>query len=82
MQLHEDLVRIIEEQIGIEKESVASFAETEQRVGTGIAKLLLCEMRMDSQKHASILEGVLETLKSIHHPTPLRKKHLPDSLIP
>jgi len=50
------------------KESVARFAETEQRVGTGIAKLLLREMRMDSQKHASILEGVLETLKE--HPSP------------
>ena len=68
MELHEDLVKLIEEQIGIEKESVTMFAETEQRVGTGIAKLLLSEMRMDSQKHASILEGVLETLK--RHPSP------------
>jgi rubrerythrin len=63
MELHEDLLKLIEEQIGIEKESVTRFAETEQRVGTGIAKLLLREMRMDSQKHASILEGVLDALK-------------------
>ena len=68
MEPHEDLVKVIEEQVGIEKESVARFAETEQRVGTGAAKLLLREMRMDSQKHASILEGVLETLKE--HPSP------------
>jgi len=68
MELHEDLVKLIEEQIGIEKESVAMFAETEQRVGTSIAKLLLSEMRMDSQKHASILEEVLKTLKG--HPPP------------
>ena len=68
MELHEDLVKLIEEQIGIEKESVTLFAGTEQRVGTGIAKLLLREMRMDSQKHASILEEVLETLKG--HPSP------------
>jgi rubrerythrin len=68
MELHEDLVKLIEEQIGIEKESVTMFAETEQRVGTGIAKLLLSEIRMDSQKHASILEEVLETLK--RHPSP------------
>jgi rubrerythrin len=68
MELHEDLVKLVEEQIGIEKESVAMFAETEQRVGTSIAKLLLREMRMDSQKHASILEEVLETLKG--HPSP------------
>jgi rubrerythrin len=68
MELHQDLVKLIEEQIEIEKESVATFAETERRVGTGIAKLLLREMRMDSQKHASILEGVLERLKE--HPSP------------
>ena len=68
MEPHEDLVKLIEEQIGIEKESVARFAETEQRVATGTAKLLLYEMRMDSQKHASILEAVLETLKG--HPSP------------
>jgi rubrerythrin len=68
MEPHEDLLKLIEEQIGIENESVARLAETEQRVGTGIAKLLLREMRMDSQKHASILEGVLETLKG--HPSP------------
>jgi hypothetical protein len=71
MELHEDLLKLIEEQIGIEKDSVATFAETEQRVGTGIAKLLLREMRMDSQKHASILEGVLETLQTLKgHPSP------------
>ena len=68
MEIHEDLVKLIEEQIAIEKESVAMFAETEQRVGTGIAKLLIREIRMDSQKHASILEEVLETLKG--HPSP------------
>ena len=68
MELHEDLVKLIAEQIGIEKESVTMFAETEQKVGTSIAKLLLSEMRMDSQKHASILEEVLETLKG--HPPP------------
>ena len=68
MEPHEDLLKLIEEQIGIEKESVARLAETEQRAGTGTAKLLLREMRMDSQKHASILEEVLETLKE--HPSP------------
>jgi rubrerythrin len=63
MEPREDLRKLIEEQIKIERESVSSFAETEQRVGTGTARLLLCEMRMDSQKHASILEGVLEALE-------------------
>jgi hypothetical protein len=60
----EELVKLIEEQIGIEKESVAKFAETETKVHTGTAGLLLCEMRMDSQKHASVLEAVLKILKT------------------
>jgi len=76
MEPPEDLVKLIEEQIKIEKEGVASFGETEQRVGTGAAKLLLCEMRMDSQKHASILEGVLEVLKGPPSPNSSWQKPL------
>ena len=67
MDSHEELAKLIEEQIGIEKESVTSLAETEKKVHTGTAALLLREMRMDSQKHASILEAVLEILRS--HPS-------------
>jgi len=43
---------------------VARLSETEQKVGTGAAKLLLVEMRCDSQKHAAVLEAVVEALKS------------------
>jgi hypothetical protein len=57
------LVDLIREQVEIEKESVARLAETEKRVGTSTARLLLCEMRMDSQKHASVLEAALEVLE-------------------
>ena len=64
MDSREELVKLIEEQIGIEKESVTSFAETEKKVHTGTAGLLLREMRMDSQKHASVLEAVLEILRT------------------
>jgi len=56
------LVELIRAQAEIEKESAARLAETEQKVGTGAARLLLAEMRCDSQKHAMILEAVLETL--------------------
>ncbi len=59
-----ELVELIQDQIEIEKESAVRLAETEQRVGTGAAKLLLVEMRVDSQKHAAVLEAVLKTLKS------------------
>jgi rubrerythrin len=58
-----ELIDLIREQAEIEKESVQKLAETERKVGTGAARLLLVEMRCDSQKHAAILEAVLETLK-------------------
>jgi len=63
METREELIDLIQEQIQIEKESVARLSETEQKVGTGAAKLLLVEMRCDSQKHASVLEAVVEALK-------------------
>lgn len=63
MESRRELIELIREQVEIEKESVARLAETEQRVGTGAARLLLVEMRCDSQKHAAILEAVHEALK-------------------
>jgi rubrerythrin len=59
-------MELIREQAEIEKESAEKLVETERKVGTGVAKLLLTEMRYDSQKHAAILEAVLETLKGAH----------------
>ena len=64
MEVHEGLVELIQEQVEIERESIARLAETEKRVGSDAAKLLLTEMRMDSQKHAAVLEAVLEILKA------------------
>jgi rubrerythrin len=58
-----ELVDLIRDQVEIEKESAERLAETEQKVGTGAAKLLLIEMRCDSQKHAAVLEAILEALK-------------------
>jgi rubrerythrin len=65
------LVNLIREQVEIEKESAARLSETEQKVGTGAAKLLLVEMKCDSQKHAAILEAVLEALKGAQSSKPL-----------
>jgi len=64
MEVHEGLVELIQEQVEIERESIARLAETEKRVGSDAAKLLLTEMRMDSQKHAAVLEAVLDILKA------------------
>ena len=63
MESRKELIELIREQAEIEKVSVEKLAETERKVGTGAARLLLVEMRCDSQKHAAILEAVLETLK-------------------
>ena len=63
MESRGELIDLVREQVQIEKESVARLSETEQKVGTGAAKLLLVEMRLDSQKHAAVLEAVVEALK-------------------
>jgi rubrerythrin len=66
-----ELIKLVREQVQIEKESVARLSETEQKVGTGAAKLLLVEMRCDSQKHAAILEAVVEALEGAQSSKPL-----------
>jgi rubrerythrin len=65
------LINLVREQVQIEKESAARLSETEQKVGTGAAKLLLVEMRCDSQKHAAILEAILEALEGAQSSKPL-----------
>jgi rubrerythrin len=63
MESRRDLAKLIEEQIGIERESVVRLTKTQEKVGSAAARLLLAEMRMDSEKHAGVLEAVLECLK-------------------
>ena len=65
------MIDLVREQVQIEKESAAKLSETEQKVGTGAAKLLLVEMRCDSQKHAAILEAVVEALEGAQSSKPL-----------
>jgi hypothetical protein len=65
------LIDLVREQVQIEKESAARLSETEQKVGTGAAKLLQVEMRCDSQKHAAILEAVVEALEGAQSSKPL-----------
>jgi hypothetical protein len=65
------LIDLVREQVQIEKESATRLSETEQKVGTGAAKLLLVEMRCDSQKHAAVLEAVVEALKGAQSSKPL-----------
>jgi rubrerythrin len=66
-----ELIDLVREQVQIEKESAARLGETESKVGTGAAKLLLVEIRCDSQKHAAILEAILEALEGAQSSKPL-----------
>jgi rubrerythrin len=66
-----ELIDLIREQVQIEKESVARPSETEQKVGSRAAKLLLVEMKCDSQKHAALLEAVVEALEGDQFSKPL-----------
>jgi rubrerythrin len=66
-----ELIDLLREQVEIEKESVTRLSETEQKAGTRAAKLLLVEMRCDSQKHAAVLEAVVEALRGDPSSRPL-----------
>jgi hypothetical protein len=71
VELRRELIDLVREQAQIEKESVARLSETERKVGTRAAKLLLVEMRCDSQKHAAVLEAVVEALRGDQSSKPL-----------
>lgn len=45
---------------------ISLINELMKKVDTAAAQLLLLEMRLDSQKHANILGGILRVLKGIH----------------
>ncbi len=63
MENREKIIELIEKQIEIEKKNVRQVQETEKKVGYAAAKLSLLEIRLDSQKHADILKGMLDTLR-------------------
>jgi rubrerythrin len=65
MDSKEKLIQLIKRQIEIENEHVERISRLEKMVGSAAAKLLLLEMRLDSQKHASLLNGILEVTKGI-----------------
>jgi len=65
METREKLIQLIKGQIEIEKENVRQVNETEKKVDNAAAKLSLLEIRLDSQKHADILNGILEVLSGV-----------------
>lgn len=65
MEAKEKMVKLIKKQIEIEKTNVEQVSETEDKIGNAAAKLLLHIIGTDSQKHADILNGILEVLSGI-----------------
>jgi len=61
----ERLTELIKRQIKIERELVKKIGEMEKKVGNAAAKMLLLEMRFDSQKHTGILSGILKILRGV-----------------
>ena len=63
MEQNDKFVQLIKRQLEIENEIVKRIVEIEKKVGNAAARLLLLEMRLDSQKHAGILSGILDVIK-------------------
>jgi len=65
MKRNDKLIKLIKEQIEIEKENVRQVGETEKKVGNAAAELFLNVIKLDSKKHADILNGLLKVLRGI-----------------
>lgn len=59
------LVGLITQQIEIEKEHAKHLRDVSKRVTIAAARLLLLEMRLDSEKHAAILTEMLEVIGGV-----------------
>ena len=57
-----NLEELIKAQIGVEKNFVKTVDEQIRNMHNAAAKLLLLETQKDSEKHAMILEGILEVI--------------------
>lgn len=68
-----ELFNLIESQIKIEKNTTKKIKEFEEGITNLAAKLLLAEMRLDTEKHAKILETMLHYL-NVYKPDLVSKK--------
>jgi len=59
------LMALVGEQIKIEKDHVEHLTELEKKMRYAAAKLLVLEMKLDSEKHADILTAIIKTLEGI-----------------
>jgi rubrerythrin len=71
-------MQLIAQQISVEGEQVKRLTDLRKMVGTATARLLLLEMRLDSEKHAAILTEMLEILRGMPPGTSLWEHKLED----
>jgi rubrerythrin len=65
MENRDELIQLLKKQIEIENDHVRRLEVLQKKVNTVAAQILLYEMQLDSQKHASILGGILKVLKGV-----------------
>ncbi|UCC33180.1 MAG: hypothetical protein JSW53_05245 [Candidatus Bathyarchaeota archaeon] len=63
MQSEKGLINIIQAQITLEKATAEKIEKLEEATANLAAKLFLAEMRFDTEKHAKILQTILDLLK-------------------
>jgi rubrerythrin len=59
------LMNLIRQQIDVENEHIKNLVDLRKEVGNAATRLLLLEMRLDSEKHVSMLNEMLEILEGI-----------------
>jgi len=59
------LTNLIRQQIDVENEHIKNLVDLRKEVGNAATRLLLLEMRLDSEKHVSMLNEMLEILEGI-----------------
>ncbi|MEM2147666.1 MAG: ferritin-like domain-containing protein [Candidatus Bathyarchaeia archaeon] len=65
MSIDEEWIKLVKHQIEVENVNVKEVAESEKKVGNAAAKLYLRIIRMDSQKHAEVLSGLLDFIGKV-----------------
>ena len=59
------LAQLITQQINVENDYIKCLCDVREKVGVAAARLLLLEMRLDSEKRAAILTEMLEILRGV-----------------
>ncbi|MDH7477978.1 MAG: ferritin family protein [Candidatus Bathyarchaeota archaeon] len=65
MNVTDEWIKMVKKQIEVENLNVKEVAESETKVGNAAAKMYLRIIKLDSQKHAEVLSGILDVVGKI-----------------